>query len=150
MLTRLQYVDYLVDRHRQEPLEIHWDQMTVTDIERLIQAEANSFTFNVTPGQSYPRQVIVYRFPYSGSRTLLGLRPSQWLAWSQDVVDDGASVTFEVINLDRIQTRSVRKPTASSRTSSARQSSYRSKSPISTNSSQSLRRPPSSQGRRNS
>ena len=73
--------------------------MTVTDIERLIQAEANSFTFNVTPGQSYPRQVIVYRFPYSGSRTLLGLRPSQWLAWSQDVVDDGASVTFEVINL---------------------------------------------------
>ena len=92
-----QYIDYLVDRYKVTPLELHWDQMTVSQIERQIPAEQHSFLYNVMPGRSYPRQVIVYRIPYSGSRTLLGLKPSQWLMSGDHITVDTNSISFEVI-----------------------------------------------------
>jgi hypothetical protein len=72
-VDRTQYVDYLVSKYAVDPIEFLWDEMTVDQSERMIPAEQHGFGWNVYPGKSYPRQVLVYELPYVGSKELLGL-----------------------------------------------------------------------------
>lgn len=93
-----QCVDYLASKYRASPLELDFENISVDQIERMIPAEMHGLSFNVTPGKSYPRQVIVYHLPFDGSAALLGLRPSTFEMRTFEVDVSPGSLSFEVIN----------------------------------------------------
>jgi hypothetical protein len=95
-----EYVEYLVQEYRVEPLVFHWDGCYVTDREEQIPAERfpNAFFLDADPGTMYPRQVVTYHIPFSGERDLLRLRPSARIGWSGNIMVTSGSVSFDVIN----------------------------------------------------
>lgn len=99
-VDRTQYVDYLVDKYRVDAIEFLWDEMTVDQSERMIPAEQHGFGWNVYPGKSYPRQVLVYELSYVGTKELLRLAPSTRVMWTEDLKVSDSAVWFEVVNFN--------------------------------------------------
>jgi len=93
-----EYITYLVETHRVEPLVMHWDDMSVSDREEMIPAEYFPPTFDVWQGRRYPKQVVTYHIPFSGERDLLGCTPSTRILWSMEVDMRRDAVSFDVIN----------------------------------------------------
>jgi len=92
------YVTYLVEKYRVDPLLIDFENVSVSSEEKMIPAEWFSARFNVEPGKRYPRQVITYHLPFSGTSELLRLKASTRLMWSRDVVSSSSSISFDVIS----------------------------------------------------
>ena len=97
-MNETEYVNYLVNRYRIEPLVLHWDRQGISDREEMIPAERFPPLFNVYKGKRYPKQMITYHIPYSGERKLLRCTPSSRLLWTVDVRLEGGCVCFDVIN----------------------------------------------------
>ena len=97
-MNETEYVNYLVNRYRIEPLVLHWDRQGISDREEMIPAERFPPLFNVYEGKRYPKQMITYHIPYSGERELLRCTPSSRLLWTADVRLEGGCVCFDVIN----------------------------------------------------
>jgi len=93
-----EYINYLVANHTIEPLEIHWDEVSISDHEEMIRAEGFSNDFDVRAGGAYRKQVITYHIPFSGLARLLSLAPSSGLVWSIDVNVHEDSFSFNIIN----------------------------------------------------
>lgn len=94
-----QYTEYLTSKYRLDPLVVHWDDLSVSDREAMIPAERfPSFRFNVSPGRSYPKQVVTYHLPYSGDEQLLRCTPSTRILWSTDVTLRDSCICFDIIN----------------------------------------------------
>ena len=73
------YIAYLVGKYCVDPLVICFDKVSVSSAEKLIPAEWFSPRFYVEAGKRYPRQVITYHVPFSGTLELLRLTPSRRL-----------------------------------------------------------------------
>lgn len=97
-MNEAEYIEYLVDKYRIEPLTFLWDDIYITDKEVLIPAERFPFNFNVYEGKSYPKQVITYHLPFNGERDLLKYTPSSRILWSTDVSVNSDSISFDIIN----------------------------------------------------
>lgn len=100
-VNETQYVDYLVERYRIDPLILQWDAMTVSEREEMIPAERFPFDFGMDEfdrGKQYPKQVITYQIPFSGDRELLRCKPSTMILWTQDLRLQANSVYVDIIN----------------------------------------------------
>src|SRR5258707_69131 len=104
-----QYLDYLVDRYRVEPLVIAFDKATISDAEKMIPGDRFPSDFFVESDEQYPKQVITYHVPFSGDPELLRCRPSSWIGWTETIGISNNAISFEVVNWrdDPEQIRSV-------------------------------------------
>lgn len=100
-VNETQYIDYLVERYRVDPLILHWDDMTVSEREELIPAERFPFDFGMDEfnrGKRYPKQVITYEIPFTGDRELLRCKPSTSILWTQDLRVQTNNVYIDIVN----------------------------------------------------
>lgn len=103
-VNETEYIQYLSQEHRVEPITFLWDRIMISDREEMIPAEMFPRTFNVYRGKSYRKQVITYHLPFTGTFKLLSLRPSYFLHWTTEVTAKPpattgvGSVSFDVIN----------------------------------------------------
>src|SRR5713226_1554611 len=65
-VNETEYLEHLASEFAIEPLELRFDEMTVSSFERDIPAEHFPPTFHVYAGKSYPKPVIRYHIPFSG------------------------------------------------------------------------------------
>jgi len=93
-----EYINYLVANHTIGPLEILWDDISISDHEEMIRAERFPRDFHVRTGGTYPKQIVTYHVPFSGLARLLSLAPSSRLMWSVDVNMHGNTFSFDIIN----------------------------------------------------
>lgn len=91
------FVRYLVEEHRIEPITFTFEGLKVSSAEKLISAEEHPPDFHPPP-QGYPRQVIAFHLPFTGEAHLLKCKPSQRLLWSITVAVSGSDIQFEQIN----------------------------------------------------
>ncbi|MCB8939293.1 MAG: hypothetical protein H6655_12835 [Ardenticatenaceae bacterium] len=103
-VNEAEYIKYLVNKHSLEPIIFYWEQISISDEEKMIPAERFPWDFNVYKGKKYPKQVITYHVPFSGTYPLLTLTPSTSIGWTIDVESIPQSTTrlgsisFEIIN----------------------------------------------------
>jgi hypothetical protein len=97
-MNEVEYVEYLVQEYRVEPLVFLWDEVYVTDREEQIPAERFPNVFNVYAGKRYPKQVITYHVPFFGEHDLLKFTPSTRILWSTDVSASSEAIYFDIIN----------------------------------------------------
>ena len=93
-----EYINYLVANHTIEPLEILWDDISISDHEEMIRAEHFPRDFCVRTGGAYPKQVITYHVPFTGLARLLSLAPATRLLWTVDVKVHGNMFSFDIVN----------------------------------------------------
>jgi len=84
-VNETQYVMYLVEKYRVEPLAFYVDRLTVSDREELIPAKRFPQSFFVRSGESYRKQVITLHLPYSGHKELLSCSPRTRRFWIPSV-----------------------------------------------------------------
>ncbi len=97
-----EYIQFLVEKHRIDPLVLYWDGMTTSD--KAVQFSHDQVPSGL-PRQSRgntERQVITYHIPFTGNRALLSMRPAVRLAWSIDVRVVSNEVEFDVVNWDNL------------------------------------------------
>src|SRR5688500_9560249 len=75
------YVNYLVQKYRLEPLTFAFDAMRASSTEKLVPAEHHPRLFQVRAGQSYRRPVIRLHVPFTGEPELLRHEPSARILW---------------------------------------------------------------------
>lgn len=97
-MNETEYVAYVVNRYRVDPLVFDWDSRWVSDREDMIPAEKFPFGFNVYEGKRYPKQVITYHLPYGGEDELLKCQPSSCILWTTEVRIENNHVVFDIIN----------------------------------------------------
>ncbi|MDP9315862.1 MAG: hypothetical protein M3R24_34230, partial [Chloroflexota bacterium] len=97
-VNETEYIAYLVQKYQVGPLVVDWDNVSASDREELIPAERFPQDFHVYDGKRYPKQIIRYHIPYSGSHDLLRYTPSTRLMWSPEVQLIGNEVCFDIIN----------------------------------------------------
>src|SRR5262245_5552928 len=95
-----QYIEYLANRYKVEPVTIDFGDVSVSTREELIRADEfpDSFSFGLINGGPFPKQVITYNLPFTGNSDLLTLRPSAGVLWSTDVRISDGHVKFDVVN----------------------------------------------------
>ena len=81
------YVNYLVERYRLEPLSFAFDAIRASSAEKFVAAEHHPPLFHVRAGQSYPRQTITFHVPFTGEPELLRREPSARIVWTYEVWD---------------------------------------------------------------
>ena len=92
------YVNYLVEKYRLEPVTFAFDAIRASSIEKLIPAEYHPPLFHVRAGQSYPRQAIRFHVPFTGEPELLRRKPSARILWDYEVTVAASEIQFDVIN----------------------------------------------------
>lgn len=94
-----EYVDYLAEKYKVEPIVFYKEKMTISGREEMIPSERfPKFIFNVRPGRSYEKQVLTYHLPYTGNPRLLERAPSTRILCSPEVDNRGDHIEFDVIN----------------------------------------------------
>ncbi len=97
-INEAEYIEYLKQRHSLEPLEFHWNDVSVSDREEMITAERFSHSHHVIHGKRYPKQIVTYHIPFTGERDLLKCAPSTKQLWSMEVDVTHNFISFEVVN----------------------------------------------------
>ena len=92
------YVNYLVQKYRLEPLTFAFDAIRASSTEKLVAAEHHPRLFHVRAGQSYGRPVIRLHVPFTGEPELLRHEPSARILWNYDVTVAASEIQFDVIN----------------------------------------------------
>lgn len=92
------YINYKISEAYIDPLEIHYSQIYVSTVEKMIPAEYFSSLFHVEAGKSYKKDVIKFHIPISGNTDLLRCMPSRRLLWTMPVEIKDNVLCFEIIN----------------------------------------------------
>src|SRR6185503_13582160 len=92
------YVNYLVQKYRFEPLTFAFDAIRASSTEKLVPAEYHPRLFDVRAGQSYRRQAITFHVPFTGEPELLRRAPSARIVWTYEVTVAASEIQFDVIN----------------------------------------------------
>ena len=71
-----QYIRNLIERYNFVEVEINENQGYATTREEHIPAEMFPYDFYVREGKSYPKQVVTFHLPFSGTRDLFLCKPS--------------------------------------------------------------------------
>lgn len=91
-------IDHFIKKYQIEPIVLLEDQIYASDREEMIPAEQfDNFRFNVTPGNSYKKQVIRYHLPFTGEKDLLKYAPSTRLLWTMDVPVSNSEICYDII-----------------------------------------------------
>ncbi|WP_077319083.1 hypothetical protein [Virgibacillus proomii] len=73
-----QYIMYLKDKFKIEPLVLRFGEAEATVREEQVRAEYFPQSFFVRDGQTYPREVYYFHIPFEGESYLLKCRPSTY------------------------------------------------------------------------
>ena len=92
------YVTFKVSQAEVEEIAIHDEKVYASSSEQMIPAEYFSRLFNVSPGNSYKKDVIKFHVPFSGNKDLLSCIPSSRILWSVGVEINEDEFCFEIIN----------------------------------------------------
>jgi len=97
-----EYVKYLVNRYQVELLFLDFDSISISNNEKMVPAEQfPSEFYNILPGKSYRKPIIIYHIPYSGNEELLRYLPTQYFLNSDLYVYlKDQCICFELINFD--------------------------------------------------
>lgn len=93
-----EYTAYLESKYQFSPIRFQMDQRTASPKEVMVPADRFPGNFHVRRGESYPRQAVTIHVPFTGSKELLSLRPTEWLMSTRLVSCRDASISFEVID----------------------------------------------------
>lgn len=94
-----EYLQHLLDRFQLEPLQIHFDKVSVSTREEMISADRfPRSSFMVRAGEKYPKQVFRYYIPYEGTEELLKCIPNPRALWSQEVELEDGNICFDIID----------------------------------------------------
>ena len=95
-----EYLHHLLDRFRLEPLQIHFDKVSVSPREEMISGDRfPRFDFMITdPGAKYQKQVFRYYIPYEGTEDLLKYTPNPRILWTQEIELEDGNICFDVID----------------------------------------------------
>ena len=98
-VNETEYIGYLADRYRVEPLVFDWDGLSLSSREEMIPAEMHPGIFPaVRRGERYRRQVVTYHLPFRGSTELLSCRGSKWIPSTATVEVEQDGVCFDIID----------------------------------------------------
>lgn len=97
-VNETEYIAYLINKYQIDPLVFHWEDISVSGSEIYIPADRFPIDFYVVRGESYPKQVITYHIPFSGSAELLRYAPSTRLLWSFEVEMSNNNISFDIVN----------------------------------------------------
>jgi hypothetical protein len=96
------YVRYLANKYRIEPIVFHFESLQASHSEKLIPTEHHPRNYAVHISHSrkaaYPRQVITFHLQFSGDECLLKCRPSTLGNWSIRVSVAPNEIRFDLIN----------------------------------------------------
>lgn len=92
------YISFKVSEAEVEEIVIYDDKLYASSSEQMIPAEYFSRLFNVSPGNSYKKDVIKFHIPFSGNKDLLSCIPSSRIMWSMGIEVNEDEFCFEVIN----------------------------------------------------
>lgn len=100
-LPEEQYAGHLVDRLRVPRLVLHWDRISRSEREEMIDAQFfNPLTLH--PGtRALPRPVITVHIPFSGSSDLLWLQPSTFTFWTHSARVAGSELEIEFVDVNK-------------------------------------------------
>ena len=99
-VNETEYIKYLIDEYTVSPLNIDFENQSITDYEKQIPAEDFLPYFNVEEGHTYKKLAVIYHLPYSGCQALLKCTPSKHLLWTTKVFLDNQCLCFEVVSLE--------------------------------------------------
>lgn len=94
------YITFKISEAEVKEIAIHDDKVYASSSEQMIPAEYFSRLFNVSPGNSYKKDVIKFHIPYSGNKDLLSCTPSTRIMWSIDIEVNHNEFCFEIINFN--------------------------------------------------
>jgi hypothetical protein len=101
-LNESDYVKYLIEKYRIEPIKFDFEALQVSESERMVPIEDHPFDSGARYGRrvsaAYPRQVFRFHLPFVGDQELLKCRASQWILWSIDVYGTAVEISFELVN----------------------------------------------------
>ncbi len=97
------YVKYLADKYRLEPITLDFAALQVSQTEKVIPVDQHPWNFACRhipmPRSAYPRQVITFHIPYTGDAGLLRCQPSTYLTGGDVELDvSGKEIRFDLIN----------------------------------------------------
>jgi hypothetical protein len=92
------YTAHVVSEFHIAPLVIDFDSVYASFEEKLISADRFPPTFHVFEGKSYPKQVVRFHLPFSGSASLLQCIPSPRVMNTIAVHIEDDAICFELIN----------------------------------------------------
>jgi len=97
------YVKYLADKYRIDPVSFDFDSLQISYGEKLIPLEQHPFNsgarFSHFKKDAYPRQVITYHLPFTGDSGLLNCQPSSYLTGGMaEVSVSNGEVRFDIVN----------------------------------------------------
>lgn len=99
-------IEHFNDKYQLDPVVLLEDQIYASDREEMIPAERfDNFRFNVTPGNSYKKQVIRYHLPFTGDKDLLKYAPSTRLVWTREVPVTNTEIYYDIIVFSEDPTR---------------------------------------------
>ena len=99
-VNETEYTNSLVDEYTVSPLNIDFENKSITGYEKQIPAEDFLPYFNVEEGHTYKKLAVIYHLPYTGNESLLECYPSTRIAFTTEVFLDNQCLCFEVISLD--------------------------------------------------
>ena len=93
------YVNYLVERYRIDPLVFAFNNLRVSHAERMIPANKHPSEFHFAFATEFPRQVLTFHLPFDGEADLLKCQPSSYFTGGTHDVDvSPGEIRFELIN----------------------------------------------------
>lgn len=97
------YVSYLADKYRIDPVLFDFDSLQISYGEKLIPLELHPFNSGARLSHfkkdAYPRQVITYHLPFTGDPGLLNCQPSSYLTGGMaEVSVSNGEVRFDIVN----------------------------------------------------
>jgi len=94
---RSEAIPAVVEKYKLTPLSFDIQNITVEPKTANIPAEYFPSGFFVRPGESYPKDVLVFYLPFIGDPTLLRCVPSTRILWTEEVALEGNNIVFELI-----------------------------------------------------
>jgi hypothetical protein len=93
-----QLVMYFVERNKLDNLVLNIENIFVSDREEGVAVGHFPYGSRVTPGKTYPKQIVTYNVSFSGDPQLLRLAPSSGLLGGRQVSIEGNLICFDIIN----------------------------------------------------
>lgn len=96
-VSETEYQDHIIEKFEIERPSLHFEDVSMEQVERRVPAERFPRSYYVREGESYPRPAYIVHIPVSSNGHLLRYTPSTRLMWSYEVTLARDELMFEVL-----------------------------------------------------
>lgn len=97
-----EYKNHIISEFSLKKVIIHFKKVFVSDYEKDIPAEDFPDEYDVIPGKSFKRSVVVYHIPFNGDINLIKFKPSHsTITWLPKFFIKDNNICFEIIAFNR-------------------------------------------------